>query len=98
MTIRDRREEATGIQDIHPITRFPSIIVIERQSIILTTLTWTSQRGSGSNEARNFVKSCHFFQRPESDRRGASAGMAVGMAANGPPKPAISCHARSTLF
>ena len=27
-TIRDRREEATGTQYIHPITRFPSIIVI----------------------------------------------------------------------
>ena len=37
-TIRDRREEATGTQYIHPITRFPSIIVIGGQSIILTTL------------------------------------------------------------
>ena len=38
-TIRDRREEATGTQYIHPIARFPSIIVIGGQSIILTTLT-----------------------------------------------------------
>src|SRR5271165_5683724 len=38
-TIRDRREEATGTQYIHPITRFPSIIVIGGQSIILTTLS-----------------------------------------------------------
>jgi hypothetical protein len=37
-TIPDRREEATGTQHIHPITRFPSIIVIGGQSIILTTL------------------------------------------------------------
>ena len=32
-------EEATGTQYIHPITRFPSIIVIGGQSIILTTLS-----------------------------------------------------------
>jgi len=32
------RGEATGTQNIHPITRFPSIIVIGGQSIILTTL------------------------------------------------------------
>ncbi len=38
-TMRDRREEATGTQHIHPITWFPSIIVIGGQSIILTTLT-----------------------------------------------------------
>src|SRR5271165_3688361 len=38
-TKRDRREEATGTQYIHPIARFPSIIVIGGQSIILTTLT-----------------------------------------------------------
>ena len=38
-TIRDRREEATGTQYIHRITRFPSIIVIGGQSMILTTLT-----------------------------------------------------------
>src|SRR5271166_1381244 len=31
-------EEATGTQYIHPIARFPSIIVIGGQSIILTTL------------------------------------------------------------
>ena len=37
-TTRDRREEATGIHYIHPIARFPSIIVIEGRSIILTTL------------------------------------------------------------
>ena len=35
-------EEATGSQYIHPITRFPSIIVIGGQSIILTTLTMLS--------------------------------------------------------
>src|SRR5262249_32582977 len=34
-------EEATGTQYIHPITRFPSIIVIGGQSIILTTLNAT---------------------------------------------------------
>src|SRR5271157_4053507 len=38
-TIRYRREEATGTQHIHPIARFPSIIVIGGQSIILTTLS-----------------------------------------------------------
>src|SRR5262249_20285428 len=32
-------EEATGTRYIHPITRFPSIIVIGSQSITLTTLT-----------------------------------------------------------
>jgi hypothetical protein len=37
-TIRDRREEAPGTQYIRPITRFPSIIVIAGQPIILTTL------------------------------------------------------------
>ena len=37
-TIRDRREEATGTQYIHPVTWFRPIIVIEGQSIILTTL------------------------------------------------------------
>jgi hypothetical protein len=36
--IRDRREDATATPYIHPITRFPSIIVIGGQSIILTTL------------------------------------------------------------
>jgi hypothetical protein len=37
-------EEATGTQYIHPITRYPSIIVIGGQSSILTTLTRTDQR------------------------------------------------------
>ena len=50
-TIRDRREEATGTQYIHPITRFPSIIMIGGQSIILTTLRFgesTKAKTSGS--------------------------------------------------
>jgi hypothetical protein len=38
-TIRDRRKQATGTQYIHPIARFPSIIVIGGLPIILTTLT-----------------------------------------------------------
>jgi len=35
-------EEATGTQYIHPIARFPSIIMIGGQSIILTTLNRTA--------------------------------------------------------
>jgi len=40
--MRDRREDVAGTQYIHPITRFPSIIVIGGVSIILTTLRVTA--------------------------------------------------------
>jgi hypothetical protein len=65
-TIRDRREEATDIQDIHPTTRFPSIVVIGGQSMILTALT-------GADPASSVV-SCPFsFKSADSAKVRGSA-------------------------